>query len=64
MKDKYFVAYTIIPRLGVQGGVGSTVIAYDKGADPEVVFRAAPKAIADTKMCQEQDVIISAFNRL
>ncbi|HBW1383862.1 TPA: hypothetical protein MEH29_001735 [Klebsiella pneumoniae] len=61
---KYFACYRILEREGVQSGVGSTVFDYTDEVEPEIVFAAIPKAIAEKRKCEPDDVVITAFNRV
>ncbi len=61
---KYFACYKILPREGIQAGVGSTVFDYADDVEPEVVFEAIPNAVAQKRKCLPTDVVITAFNRV
>lgn len=64
MSDKYFVAFKLVGNHPRFGDVGSTVTEECPGQDPEIVFKAIKKLLCDKFHCKDDELIITAFNKL
>ncbi|EMA0457719.1 hypothetical protein GTJ59_16855 [Enterobacter hormaechei] len=64
MSDKYFVAFKLVGNNPRTGDVGSIVTEDLPGQDPDVVFKAMKKLLCDKIPCPEDELVITAFNKL